>query len=246
MVPHPVPTCPRDLTAPGAIDALLAFHRHQFGDARMETPAVPGTPANTPPPANPPAPAPTPTPADLDGPGQRALERERERRREAEAELQRLRDAEAARQREAETGEVTRVRTELEQQNAALQAQLSTALAGRTLDQARISATAAGVDPAHVDTFLRLVDLTGVQVRQDGSLDTDAIGAAVNAGLEAAPMFKPPLPGGQFGARRVPAGSGAGATPAPAGDLNAKVAAQVAAMQAHLGRTAVIDGAPAS
>lgn len=165
-----------------------------------------------------------------------ALAKERAARQAAEKALKERQSAEAQAAREAETAEVGKVRTELEARLAAAEAQLSTALAGRTLDAARLSATTAGVDPAHVDTFLRLVDLTGVKVTPEGAVDAEAVGLAITAGLESAPMFKPPLSGAQVGARRANPGSGAGATPAPVGDMTAKVAAQVAAMQRVLGQ----------
>lgn len=55
--------CPINLTSPGGIEALLAYHRSVFGDARMETePAPPAAPAapDAPTPAPPTEPSPAP------------------------------------------------------------------------------------------------------------------------------------------------------------------------------------------
>ncbi|KUM34544.1 hypothetical protein [Arthrobacter sp. EpRS71] len=91
-----------DITAPGGLTALMAFHRKTFGDAVMEIdPSAPPAPA----PAAPPAPAPASADADKDGklgePGLKALQAERDARAKAEkdaaeakAELQKIKDSE--------------------------------------------------------------------------------------------------------------------------------------------------------
>ena len=60
---------PIDLNAPGAIDALLSYHRHTFGDVRMaDDPAIPAEPVLTVP-----VPTPPPTGVDLSDPAVQAI-----------------------------------------------------------------------------------------------------------------------------------------------------------------------------
>lgn len=102
-MPAPL-TYPLDLNAPGAIDALFAFHRSLFGDAKMEgdepKPNDPPKPSDIPK-QTPPDPAASTT--DEDGmntdAGRRALQRVRDekaaadkRAEDAERELQAIRD----------------------------------------------------------------------------------------------------------------------------------------------------------
>lgn len=78
---------PTDLRQPGAIDALMSFHRQTFGGWHMETDPAPD-PAPDPTPD--PAPDPDPDP-DLGDAGKKALQAERDRAKKAERENKELR-----------------------------------------------------------------------------------------------------------------------------------------------------------
>ena len=69
---------------------------------------------------------------------------------------------------------------------------------------AKLAAASANVDPKRVDVFMRLVDLDGIEVGDDGEPDTKAIDAAVASAIKIAPEFAKPAAGpgasgGEFG-----------------------------------------------
>lgn len=221
-IPAPTPT-PAPTPAPGS-----------------GTPA-PGAPA--------PAPAPVPGPPAGTGPagGPEALRAdlaaERDRRQAAEAELATLRAAEAQRaaqaqqqQQAAESAETQRVRQQLEAQAQQAQATAATAIAHLVRSEARRVAIASGVHDDRSETFLRLVDLTGVQLDAGGQPDAAAIRTAVEAGLTAAPEFRATA-GGPRRAPQVPGATPSGATPAQPADLQTQVSSLLQEMQTSVGIT---------
>lgn len=227
----------------------------------LPIPAPTPTPAPTPAPGSgTPAPgAPAPAPAPVPGPpaggqagagpagGPQAvladLAAERDRRQAAEAELATLRAAEAQRaaqaqqqQQAAESAETQRVRQQLEAQAQQAQATAATAIAHLVRSEARRVAIASGVHDDRSETFLRLVDLTGVQLDAGGQPDAAAIRTAVEAGLTAAPEFRATA-GGPRRAPQVPGAAPSGATPAQPADLQTQVSSLLQEMQTSVGIT---------
>jgi multidrug efflux pump subunit AcrA (membrane-fusion protein) len=210
--------------------------------APASSPATPpGTPPATPPAATPPAPGSGPA-GGVDA--LRAdLASERDRRQAAEAELATLRAAEASRAavaaqaaQAAESAETARVRQQLEAQAQQAQTTAATAIAHLVRSEARRVAVAAGVHDDRSETFLRLVDLTGVQLDAHGIPDAAAIRTAVEAGLTAAPEFQA-TSGGPRRAPQVPGAPGHGATPTPPADLQSQVGDLLRDMQTTVGIT---------
>ncbi len=98
-------------------------------------------------------------------------------------------DAQTQAQRE-KMDEVERLRAEKADADTAI-AEV-TERANRRLVQAdaKVTAVGEGANPARVDALLKLVDLSDVTVDDDGSVDTDAVAAAIKKGLEEFPEFK--------------------------------------------------------
>lgn len=179
-----------DLTAPGGIAALMAFHRLTFGDAVMEL--DPEAPADAvtavDPAADPEAPAvdpaedPDPEGAEaLGDPGKRALDSMKEKLREARATLKE-RDSELSTLRKpAEPS------TDPEAIRAEIRAELTKESSGKLL-RAEVKATAAGAFQ-DAELALSLVDLEAIHVGANGEADPDDIQDAIDAVLAKYPYL---------------------------------------------------------
>lgn len=79
--------------------------------------------------------------------------------------------------------------------------------------EAKVLAVAAGVKPERIDYALRLADLSGVEVNDDGNPDSDAITKALNQVLTDVPELKGETPG-KGGAEGFDGGKGGTVTEA--------------------------------
>lgn len=90
----------------------------------------------------------------------------------------------------ASLDEVDRLKLEKEEATKAA-ADTSVKAAARIVRaEAKLVAQAADVDPKRIDAFLRTVDLTDIEVDDDGEPDAKALAKVVNDGLKAIPEFK--------------------------------------------------------
>lgn len=168
------------------------------------------------------------------------LARERDRRQAAEtaaaeraqqlstlqAQVEALTGAERQRAQAADGEAAAAVRAEMESALTSARAQAATAIAHTVRADARRLAVSAGVRDDRAETFLRLLDLTGVVIT-DGVPDGAGIAAVVSAALDEAPEFR-----ATSGApRRAQPGSGQGASPVPSGDTQAEVSDILRRMQ---------------
>lgn len=182
-----------DLRAPGAIDALLAYHRTVFGDARMEEGApvdgAPGAPADGAPavPAVPVAPA-----APVAGAAPEFTTEQQafidslvgKVKGETATRLQREHQA-ALDQAQALAGksEAEAAAYKVDQANAAVAAMSERVVAA----EAKV-ALIGQVAPENHAAVLRLADLPKADAT--GAVDEAAVAAAITAVLEAFPVFK--------------------------------------------------------
>lgn len=221
-----------DLTEPGAVDALIAFHRSVFGDARMEDappsgdapPADPpqGDPAPTDPPADPAKPTPpAPAPSDAnpwDNPDTAKAEIERLRRENAK-------DRTTAKQTAAQEAEVRLAQKigkalGLVKDEPVDPAQLTEQLT-RSQTQARQAqvqlavykaAAAAGGDPAAVlDSASFLAKVANLD-----PTDANAIGEAIKQAVQDNPRLGAAPSGPTVPAPNPAQGSSGGGPAAPA------------------------------
>ena len=175
---------PFDLSAPGAVDALLAFHRAVFGGARMEADDEGGQPDEQQGEQNPPEKEPEPR-SDSDGLGdagrkaiaaeRRAAREEKRRADEAEAQLEELRRQQMTEQERA-VAERDDARKQLEEANARLAA----------FEQERTRNEVAAAKGLSLAQARRLSGTT----REEFEADADAFKAEL-AALAAPPVPKP-------------------------------------------------------
>ncbi len=89
--------------------------------------------------------------------------------------------------------------------------------------EAKLVGNSQGVDPARIDAFLRTVDLSSVEVDDDGEPDAKALAKVITAGLASIPEFK--------AAKGASRSGGAHSEPAEQGrakDISSAVAARLA------------------
>ena len=191
------------------------FHHGAVTDTTTPDPAVDAPPADSAPP--------TPTPDVLDAPAKLDLtqadldaiiQREKAKARSAaEREL-----AEAAER--AKMDETQRLQAEKADADARATEALTKANERVLQAEAKLAAGAAKVSPERVATFLRLVDLSEVEVGDDGTVDAKALDKAIEAALAVAPEFRTT----DAPARGSAGGFDAAAPPARAKGLDAAVA----------------------
>lgn len=184
------------------------------------------------------------------------LAAERDRRQAAEsreAELQR--QLEAARiaglpadqqaLEQARTEAAAAARREAEQQSSGT---IAAERAARIMAEVRAEAVLAGVrvdeqetegQPSRLDRFVRLLDLSQLQLGADGSVDRASIRTLIDRELEALPEFR----NGAAPPRRAAPGAGQGAQPPAAADVTAQVQSTLGAMQQALGKPVTTAGA---
>lgn len=175
---------PFDLSAPGAVDALLAFHRSVFGGARMEADDEGGQPDEQQGEQKPPEKEPEPR-SDSDGLGdagrkaiaaeRKAAREEKRRADEAEAQLEELRRQQMTEQERA-VAERDDARKQLEEANARLAA----------FEQERTRNEVAAAKGLSLAQARRLSGTT----REEFEADADAFKAEL-AALAAPPVPKP-------------------------------------------------------
>lgn len=93
--------------------------------------------------------------------------------------------------------------TAMQAQNAQYQ---QAALAAQIAQQATLEAVTLGIDVKTIPYVLKMADMSGVKAKKDGTLDTEAIQAAVNKVLEDVPVLKPKQPEQNTGFRQIGAG----------------------------------------
>lgn len=91
---------------------------------------------------------------------------------------------------EKDLSEVEKLKKQLEERDSAQAAKAAKAAQRAVAAEAKAQALAAGVDPKRVDRFARLVDLSDVEIDDDGEFDTDEVSTAVAKILEDFPEFK--------------------------------------------------------
>ena len=175
---------PFDLSAPGGVDALLAFHRSVFGGARMEADDEDGQPDEQQGEQKPPEKEPEPR-SDSDGLGdagrkaiaaeRKAAREEKRRADEAEAQLEELRRQQMTEQERA-VAERDDARKQLEEANARLAA----------FEQERTRNEVAAAKGLSLAQARRLSGTT----REEFEADADAFKAEL-AALAAPPVPKP-------------------------------------------------------
>ena len=175
---------PFDLSAPGAVDALLAFHRAVFGGARMEADDEGGQPDEQQGEQKPPEKEPEPR-GDSDGLGdagrkaiaaeRKAAREEKRRADEAQAQLEELRRQQMTEQERA-VAERDDARKQLEEANARLAA----------FEQERTRNEVAAAKGLSLAQARRLSGTT----REEFEADADAFKAEL-AALAAPPVPKP-------------------------------------------------------
>lgn len=175
---------PFDLSAPGAVDALLAFHKAAFGGARMEADDEGGQPDEQQGEQKPPEKEPEPR-SDSDGLGdagrkaiaaeRKAAREEKRRADEAQAQLEELRRQQMTEQERA-VAERDDARKQLEEANARLAA----------FEQERTRNEVAAAKGLSLAQARRLSGTT----REEFEADADAFKAEL-AALAAPPVPKP-------------------------------------------------------
>ena len=102
----------------------------------------------------------------------------------------------------------------LQSQLAAMSAQNAqyqqAALAAQIAQQATLEAVALGIDVKTIPYVLKMADMSGVKAKKDGTLDVEAIQAAVNKVLEDVPVLKPKQAEQSKGFQQIGAGSSDG------------------------------------
>ena len=113
-------------------------------------------------------------------------------RKEAAEYRTKLRKLEEAEQKraQAEMSENERLKAEKEQAETKANETLTKANQRAVRSEARVRALEAGVKPERVAAVLRLSDLSGVEVAEDGEPDAKAVGKAIEATLKEYPEFK--------------------------------------------------------
>lgn len=91
---------------------------------------------------------------------------------------------------EKDLSEVEKLKKQLEERDSAQAAKAAKAAKRAVAAEAKAQALAAGVDPKRVERFARLVDLSDVEIDDDGEFDTDEVSTAVTRILEEFPEFK--------------------------------------------------------
>jgi hypothetical protein len=216
-----------DMSAPGAVEELIEFHRLTFGDAVMEDP--PGTPpagnpagdppagdppAGDPPASDPPAgdpPADPPGTEALGDPGKRALDamkaRAAEEKRKRLAAEARIAELTAPKPGDELTPEQLREQIRTEERKALRAPLLKAEVRG-------LAATLEFNDPNDAHLYLNLDEF---EPAPDGGFDTDEISEKLTELLGKKPWLKK-TPAGQSGtgpAPRVPAPPAHGNPPTP-------------------------------
>jgi hypothetical protein len=110
-------------------------------------------------------------------------------KREARLRKKLEKDAEEAKKK-AEMSEADKLKAEKEEAEAKATEAHGKAAQMLIRADAKVAAVDAGVAAKHVDKFLRLIDLSEIEVDEKGDPDKAAIKAAVASELEDSPMFK--------------------------------------------------------
>ena len=97
--------------------------------------------------------------------------------------------------------------TAMQAQNAQYQ---QAAFAAQIAQQATLEAVALGIDVKTIPYVLKMADMSGVKAKKDGTLDVEAIQAAVNKVLEDVPVLKPKQSDQPRGFQQIGAGSSDG------------------------------------
>ncbi len=97
--------------------------------------------------------------------------------------------------------------TAMQAQNAQYQ---QAAFAAQIAQQATLEAVALGIDVKTIPYVLKMADMSGVKAKKDGTLDVEAIQAAVNKVLEDVPVLKPKQSDQPRGFKQIGAGSSDG------------------------------------
>lgn len=97
--------------------------------------------------------------------------------------------------------------TAIQAQNAQYQ---QAALAAQIAQQATLEAVALGIDVKTIPYVLKMADMSGVKAKKDGTLDVEAIQAAVNKVLEDVPVLKPKQAEQSKGFQQIGAGNSDG------------------------------------
>ena len=104
--------------------------------------------------------------------------------------------------------------TALQSQLAAMQTQNAqyqqAALTAQIAQQATLEAAALGIDVKTIPYVLKMADMSGVTAKKDGTLDIEAIQAAVSKVLDDVPMLKPNQAEQSIGFRQIGAGGSDG------------------------------------
>lgn len=110
-----------------------------------------------------------------------------------------------------QTGDLTALQAQL----TALQAQNTqyqqAILAAQIAQQATLEAVTLGIDVKTIPYVLKMADMSGVKAKKDGTLDVEAIQAAVNKVLDDVPVLKPKQAEQSKGFRQIGAGGSDGA-----------------------------------
>lgn len=97
--------------------------------------------------------------------------------------------------------------TAIQAQNAQYQ---QAAIAAQIAQQATLEAVALGIDVKTIPYVLKMADMSGVKAKKDGTLDVEAIQAAVNKVLEDVPVLKPKQAEQSKGFQQIGAGGSDG------------------------------------